>query len=130
MVLLWSGHLQTSKEGEPESGGGSESGLLVSVWADPLVPVLAVPVLRQGFHLSCVDSGGEHLCSEEVRRGFLRPSLEETLAFDRSRSVEKEEVAEVVGSYQIWFLMFSFCFSFVFLLFYTLICFCFSFVAR
>ena len=74
----------------------------MSVWADPLVLVLAVPVLRQGFHLSRVDSGGEHLYSEEVRRGFLKPSLEETLAFDRSRSVEEEEVAEVVGSYQIW----------------------------
>ena len=62
VVLLWSGHFHTCKEGELESGGGSGSGLLVSVWADPLVLVLAVPVLRQGLHLSCVDSGGEHLC--------------------------------------------------------------------
>ena len=84
--------------------------------------------IETGFSLLREDSGEEHLCSEEVRRGFLTPSLEETLAFDCTRSVGEEEVAEVVGSCQIRFLMFSFCLSFVFLLFYTLICFCFSFV--
>ena len=88
----------------------------MSVWADPPVPVLAVPVLRQGFHLLCEDSCGEHLCSEEVRRGFLIPSLEETLAFDCPRSVGEQELAEIVGSCQIRFLMFSFCLSFVYLL--------------
>ena len=79
--------------------------------------------------MSREDSGGEHLCSEEVSGGFLRPSVEEKLAFNRSRSVGEEEVVEVVGSCRIWFLMSSFCLSFVFLLFYTLICFYFSFVA-
>ena len=77
----------------------------------------------------CEDSDGEHLCSEEVSRGFLRPSLEEILAFNRSRSVGAEEKEGVVGSYWKWFLIFFFCLSFVLLLFYTLICFCFSFVA-
>ena len=62
--------------------------------------------------------------------GFLRPSLEETLAYNRSISVGEEEKGGVVGSFRIWFLMFSFCLPFVFLLFYTLICFGFSFVAR
>ena len=103
-VLLCSGHLQRGKEGELESGGGSGSGLLVCVWTDPPVLVLAVAVMRQGFHLSREDSGREHLCSEEVRRGFLSPSLEETLAFDRSRSVGEEEEAEVVGTYRVQFL--------------------------
>ena len=79
--------------------------------------------------MSQEDSSGEHLCSEEVSRGFLRPSLEDTLAFNRSRSVGEEEVAGVVGSCQIRFLMSSVCLSFVFLLFYPLICFYFSFVA-
>ena len=79
--------------------------------------------------MSREDSGGEHLCPEEVSRGFLRPSLRETLAFNRSRSVGEEEVVEVVVSCPIRFLIFSFGLSFVFLLFYTLICFYFSFVA-
>ena len=79
--------------------------------------------------MSREDSGGEHLCSEEVSRGFLRPSLEETFAFNHSKWVGEVEVAGVVGSCQIRFLMSSFCLSFVFLLFYTLICFYFSFVA-
>ena len=35
--------------------------------------------------------------------------------FNRSRSVGEEEKEEVVGTYQIRFLLFSFCFSFVFL---------------
>ena len=81
--------------------------------------------MRQGVHLSREDSGRKHLNSEEVRRGFLRPSLEETLAFERSRSVGEQKLAEVVGSCQIWFLMSFFCLSFIFLLFYTYICFCF-----
>ena len=79
--------------------------------------------------MSQEDSSGEHLCSEEVSRGFLRPSLEETFAFNHSKWVGEVEVAGVVGSCQIRFLMSSFCLSFVFLLFYTLICFYFSFVA-
>ena len=79
--------------------------------------------------MSCEDSGREQLCSEVVSRGFLRPSLEERLAFNRSRSVGEEEVVGVVGSYHVRFLMSSFCLSFVFLLFYTLICFYFSVVA-
>ena len=79
--------------------------------------------------MSREDSGREHLCSQEVSRGSLRPSLEETLAFNRSKSVGEEEVAGVVGSCQIRFLLSSFCLSFVFLLFYTLMCFYFSFVA-
>ena len=65
----------------------------------------------------------------EVSGGFLKPSLEETLAFNRSRSVGEEEVAVVLGTCQIRFLVFSLCLPFVFLLLYTLICFCFSFVA-
>ena len=44
------------------------------------------------------------------------------MAFNRSRLVGEEEEAEVVGTYQIWFLLFSFCLSFVFFS-------CFSFVA-
>ena len=67
--------------------------------------------------MSREDSGGEHLCSEVVSGGFLRPSLKETLVFNRSRSVGEEEVVGVVGSYQVWFLMSSFCLSFVFLCF-------------
>ena len=86
--------------------------------------------VEAGFLLSREDSDGEHLCSEEVSRGFLRPSLEETLAYNRSRSVGEEEKEGVVGSCRIRFLMFSICLPFVFPLFYTLICFCFSFVAR
>ena len=96
-------------------------------------PSVFVPVLRQGFLLSREDSDGGHLCPEEVSRDFLRPSLEETLGSNRSRSVGEEERAEVVGSCRIRFLfvfpLSSFCF-FVFLCHYTLICFCFTFVAR
>ena len=44
------------------------------------------------------------------------------MAFNRSRSVGEEEKEEVVVTYQIRFLLFFFCFSFVFLS-------CFSFVA-
>ena len=44
------------------------------------------------------------------------------MGFNRSRSVGEEEEAEVVGTYQIPFLLFFFCLSFVFLS-------CFSFVA-
>ena len=55
----------------------------------------------------------------EVSRSFLRPSLEETLAFNRSRSVGEEEEAEVVETYQIRFLLFFFClFFFSFLFFF------------
>ena len=62
------------------------------------------------------DSDGGHLCPEEVRRGFLRPSLEETMASNRSRSVGEEEKAEVLGSCRIWFLLSSLCLPFVCLL--------------
>ena len=78
--------------------------------------------------MSHEDSGGEHLCSKEVSRGLLKPSLEETLSFNRSRSVREEEEAEVVGSCQVQFLMFSFCPFFVFHYFYTFISFYFAFV--
>ena len=78
---------------------------------------VCVPVLRQGFICRVKDSGGGHSCLVEVSGGFLRPSLEETFAFNRSRSVGEEEEAGVVGTCQIRFLMFfpfsSFCFSFV-----------------
>ena len=93
-------------------------------------PSVFVPVLSQGFICRVEDSGGGHSCLVEVSGGFLRPSLEETLAFNRSRSVGEEEEAGVVGTCQIRFLMFSPCLPFVFLLLYILICFCFSFVAR
>ena len=93
-------------------------------------PSVCVPVLRQGFICCVKDSGGGHSCLVEVSGGFLRPSLEETLAFNRSRLVGEEEEAGVVGTCQIRFLMFFLCLPFVFLLLYTLICFCFSFVAR
>ena len=66
--------------------------------------------------LSREDSDGGHFCPEEVSGGFLRPSLEETLASNRSRSVGEEEWAEVVGSCRIRFLLSSLCLSFVFLL--------------
>ena len=69
--------------------------------------------------MSREDSGGKHLCSEEVSRGFLRPSLEETLAFNRSRSVGEEKVVGVVGSYQVRFLVSSFSLSFVFFVLHT-----------
>ena len=42
--------------------------------------------------MSREDSGREHLCSQEVSRGSLRPSLEETLAFNRSKSVGEVRV--------------------------------------
>ena len=44
-----------------------------------------------------------------IARYALRPSLEEILAFNRSRSVGEEEEAGVVVTCQIWFLMFSLC---------------------
>ena len=71
--------------------------------------------VEAGFLWSREDSDGEHLCSEEVSGGFLRPSLEETLAYNRSISVREEERAEVVGSCRIRFLLSSLCLSFVFL---------------
>ena len=80
--------------------------------------------------MSCEDSDGEHLCSEEVSRVFLRPSLEETVASNRSRSVGEEEEEGVVGFCRIRFLLFLFCLPFVFPLSYTFICFYFSFVAK
>ena len=93
-------------------------------------PSVCVPVLRQGFICRVKDSGGGHSCLVELSGCFLRPSLEETLAFNRSRLVGEEEEAGVVGTCQIRFLMFFLCLPFVFLLLYTLICFCCSFVAR
>ena len=47
--------------------------------------------------------------------GFPKPFLEEILAFNRLRSVGEEEEAEVVETYQILFLLSSFCLCFVFL---------------
>ena len=58
-----------------------------------------IPVLRQGFICHVKDSGGRHSCLVEVSSSFLRPSLEETLVFNCSRSVGEEEEAEVVGTY-------------------------------
>ena len=81
-----------------------------------------VPVLRQGFICRVKDSGGRHSCLVEVSGGFLRPSLEETLAFNCSRSVREEEEAEVVGTYQIRFLLFFFCLSFVSFLVFFFFC--------
>ena len=130
MVLLWSGHLPAGKEGGLESGGGSGRVLFVVCVGGSAGPRFCRSCVEAGFLSSREDSDGEHLCSEEVSRGFLRPSLEETLAYNRSRSVGEEEKEEVVGSYRIRFLMFFICLPFVFPLFYTLICFCFSFVAR
>ena len=74
-----------------------------------------IPVLRQGFICRVKDSGGRHSYLVEVSWGFLRPSVEETLAFNRLRSVGEEEEARAVGTYQIGFLLSSFCLSFVFL---------------
>ena len=93
-------------------------------------PSDCVSCIEAGFPFSCEDSDGGYLCPEEVSRGFLRPSLEETLAFSRSRSVGEEEEVGVEGSCRIRFLLFSFCLPFFFLLFYTLVCFCVSFVDR
>ena len=81
-------------------------------------PGVCIPVLRQGFICRVKDSGGRHSCLVEVSWGFLRPSLEGTLAFNRSRSVGEEEEAEVVGTYQIRFLLSSFCFLLFFFLFF------------
>ena len=52
MVLLSLGHRQVGKNRGLESRGGSRSGLLVSMLLDLPVPALAVPVSRQGSHLS------------------------------------------------------------------------------
>ena len=79
--------------------------------------------MRQGVHLSREDSGRKHLNSEEVRRGFLRPSLEETLAFERSRSVGEESWRRLWGPARYGFL----CLSFVCLLFFF--CFTHTFVS-
>ena len=78
------------------------------------------PVFRQGFICRVKDSDSRHLCLVEVSRGFLRQSLEETLTFNRSILVEEEEEAEVVQTYQIRFLLSSFCFSFVFFCYFPL----------
>ena len=124
------GHLQAGKERGLKIGGWLGERVVCAVWADLPVPSFVGPALRQGFLLSREDSDGQHLCSEEVSRGFLRPSLEETLASNHSRSVGEEEEEEVVGSCRIRFLLFFLCLPFVFPLSYTLICFYFSFVAR
>ena len=78
----------------------------MSVWADPPVPGARIEAGK--------DSGRRHLCLEEMSRGFLRPSLEETLAFSRSRSVGEEEEAGVVGTCWIRF-FFYFVFPLLFL---------------
>ena len=91
----------------------------MSVWADPPVPGARIEAGK--------DSGRRHLCLEEMSRGFLRPSLEETLAFSRSRSVGEEEEAGVVGTCWIrffFFILFFPCYSFVFsFCYHTLIAF-------
>ena len=87
-----------------------------------------VSVLQRGFICRMKDSSGRHSCSMEVGCGFLRPSLEGTLAFNRSRLVGEEEQMEVVGTYRIRFLLSSFCLSFVFISCFLLSSFCLSFV--
>ena len=47
VVLLWSGHLQASKGRGLDSGGGSGSVVMVTVWADLPVPVCC----------SCIEAG-------------------------------------------------------------------------
>ena len=47
VVLLWSGHLQAGKGCGLESGGGSGSVLMATVWADLPVPVCC----------SCIEAG-------------------------------------------------------------------------
>ena len=79
-------------------------------------PSDCVSCIEAGFPLSREDSDGGHLCPEEVSGSFLRPSLEETLASNCSRSVGEEERADVVGSCRIRFLLSSLCLPFVFLL--------------
>ena len=105
---MWSGHHQASKEVGWNQGVARGACCLVCVGGSA-GPSVCVPVLRQGFICRVKDSGGGHSCLVEVSRGFLRPSLEETLAFNRWRSVGEEEEAEVVGTCQIRFLMFSLC---------------------
>ena len=78
-------------------------------------PCGRVPALRQDFICRIKDSSGRHSSLVEVSGGFLRPSLEETLTSNHSRSVREEEEAEVVGIYRIQFLLSFFCLSFVFL---------------
>ena len=50
------------------------------------------------FRLLHENSGWEYFCSEEMRGGFLRPSLEQTLVFTHMRLVGKQEGAVVVGT--------------------------------
>ena len=71
--------------------------------------------IEVGVGLLWKESGGEHLFSEEGKRGLLRPSLEETLASDGLRLVGEEETVVVVGTDWIWFLMFFIYFLLVFL---------------
>ena len=80
-------------------------------------PSDCVSCIEAGFPLSREDSDGGHLCPEEVSGGFLRPSLKETLAFNRSRSVGEEKEVGIEGSCRIRFPLFSFCLPFVFFCF-------------
>ena len=105
MIVVVVRHLQAGKESGLESGGGSGSLLYGFCVGGSAGPSGCVPVLRQGFICRVKDSGGGHSCLVEVSRGFLRPSLEETLAFNRWRSVGEEEEAEVVGTYRVRFLL-------------------------
>ena len=73
--------------------------------------------IEAGFHLLHEDSDGEHLCSEKVSRGFLRPSLEETLCLtirDWSGRNRRRGLGAPVGysflCFPLVFLLCSFCF--------------------
>lgn len=72
-----------------------------------------------GFRLLHENSGWEYFCSEEMRGGFLRLSLEQTLVFSHMRLVGKQEGAVDVGTCLIPFLiLFVYC-SFVFPFIFT-----------
>ena len=100
-----------------EIGGGLGERVACVCVGGSAGPSDCVSCIEAGLPLSREDSDGGHLCPEEVSRGFLRPSLEETLAFNRSRSVGEEKEVGIEGSCRIRFPLFSFCLPFVFFCF-------------
>ena len=66
MVLLLSGHLQGGKGRGLGSRGGSRSMLCGFCVGGSAGSSRCVPVLRKGFICRVKDSGGRHLCLEEV----------------------------------------------------------------